>query len=580
MDDADPAQPVRRVVVTLSGDGLRPSRGAITGDDGSFAIDHLPPGKFQLTAARPGYVTSMYGAKRPARPGTPIAVAAGAHIADLTVRLWRGAVVSGVIRDAIGRPAPGATVRVLPARPTAPTLLTLANNATKTNGAGEFRIFGLEPGAYVVSAILPGGSPTTAAPRDADVDAIFEAVRRQLAGQAADQTLAPPPSPPPTDTFPALYPGVASVTQATVLTLSAGQEVHGIDFTVRPIATNTVSGTVLRPDGTPGAGGTVQLSEIVDPRSALRGRMVSGAVGADGSFRITRLTPGQYRVVARASAGPAPLQTPGFVTPGPAGPQLWAESSVSVGGADVGGVTLTLAPGLTIAGRVVVEGSSASPPSPLGLRVFLSPASARGLSATDPLLDIAFASPAVAAADGTFTIVGMPPGRFRLIVFGPPIERAPWAPKTAMLGDRDLLDGDFQISGSGEAKLVITISDRSAQITGTLQTAAGAPMSDVFVIAYPVDHAQWMPYSRRILAVRPGNDGSFALKGLPAGEYRLTAIQDVDDNDWQVPGFLDQLEAGSVRVTLTDGQTVTQSLQIRAPETLCLIANQASVPPA
>lgn len=60
VDDQDKPQPVRRVIVTLSGDGLRPSRGAITDDEGRFAIGSLPAGRFNLTVTRPAFVTSMY----------------------------------------------------------------------------------------------------------------------------------------------------------------------------------------------------------------------------------------------------------------------------------------------------------------------------------------------------------------------------------------------------------------------------------------------------------------------------------------------------------------------------------------
>jgi hypothetical protein len=72
MNDETPAQPVRRAIVVLAGDGLRPSRGAVTDDDGRFSFSGLPAGRFTITASRASFVTSMYGATRPGRPGTAV----------------------------------------------------------------------------------------------------------------------------------------------------------------------------------------------------------------------------------------------------------------------------------------------------------------------------------------------------------------------------------------------------------------------------------------------------------------------------------------------------------------------------
>ena len=92
--DETPPQPVRRAVVTLTGAELRPSRGAISDDEGRFTIRDLPAGRFVLTAMRPSFITSAYGAKRPGRPGTPVLLTAG-QTQNVVVRLWRGAVVAG-----------------------------------------------------------------------------------------------------------------------------------------------------------------------------------------------------------------------------------------------------------------------------------------------------------------------------------------------------------------------------------------------------------------------------------------------------------------------------------------------------
>ena len=72
---------------------------------------------------------------------------------DVTVRLWRGAAIEGTLRDDRGAPAEGIAVTAVPARLSwSEGIFTLSNNGTTTNEAGEFRIFGLEPGTYVVVA--------------------------------------------------------------------------------------------------------------------------------------------------------------------------------------------------------------------------------------------------------------------------------------------------------------------------------------------------------------------------------------------------------------------------------------------
>jgi hypothetical protein len=194
--DEDPPRPVRRAVVTLTGPELRPSRGSVTDDDGRFTIANLPAGRVTLTATRAPFITSVYGAKRPGRPGTSIALADGQKVGGLAVTLWRGAVVAGVLRDDTGAPVEGIAVTAVPARASSvPGILTLSNrHDVTTDDRGEFRIFGLEPGAYVVVAKPPaGGSAPIAAMSEAEVDAALEAVRRRT-GAAGTTPTTPAPA--------------------------------------------------------------------------------------------------------------------------------------------------------------------------------------------------------------------------------------------------------------------------------------------------------------------------------------------------------------------------------------------------
>jgi hypothetical protein len=556
--DEEQPRPVRRAIVTLSGSALRPSRGAITDDHGRFALEDLPAGLFTLTAARASFITSAYGAKRPGRPGTPIAAGEGQHVDGLFVTLWRGAAIAGAITDETGAPVPGIPVTAIPARAGGARLLTLSNNPTTTDERGEFRIFGLEPGTYLVSAkpMTSGGGPMTA-PSEAEVDALLAAVRR---GDAAP----PPPAssqpaaalPKPFTYAPVFYPGTSSVTGAAAIPLKAGQEAIGLDFSLQRASTSIVEGVVSRPDGLPAARATLQLTAAMPPGpfAELSPVVINATAGPDGTFRITQVTPGDYKLVATAPASAAaPRVDTGVVRPGNVEPALWAQADVSVAGIDVIGLAVRLEPGMTIAGKVVFEGGTKPMADLTKIQVWFKPPNLPTRPGV-PINSLNFVTPVSVRANGTFEILNVIPGTYQPSVSLSGSDAAAWWPKSAMLGERDLLEGLIEIARDAPTSLVVTLSDRRTELSGFLQAASGAPASDVLVIAYAADRKFWVPSARRVQAVRPDADGRYVIRDLPAGEYLVTAVTDVDQDEWQDPALLDKLVAASAKVTIAEGE--------------------------
>ena len=597
VDDDNPAQPVRRAIVVLAGEGLRPSRGAITDDDGRFVFTGVPHGQFTLSVSRASFITSMYGAKRPGRPGTAITVTEGARLTDLRIKLWRGAILAGTLRDETGEPVAGIEVVAIPARPAvagtlrddrgepvqgievvaiparaAGSLLTLTNNGALTNELGAFRIFGLEPGTYVVAARpASGGSSPYLAMSDAETDAAFEALRRRTTNQPGVPAPPLPASAPPSqqrpfDYAPIYFPGTAVIGQAQQFMLAAGQAQLGLVFSLQRVSTALVTGVVSRPDGSPAGGASLQLTAVVPPGPFTGSSKLelNATAAADGAFRIAQVTPGDYQLVARAPVDPnAPGTRVGYIGP-PSTPQLFAVADLSVSGADISGLAMSVAPGDSVTGRFVFESASQKPPANLtGLRVTLIPESVLPLVSGrgSPANALRLPEPVQTRPDGTFAFGGVAPGRYQLII-GASADFASWQLKSATAGSRDVLDGLIEIVPGNSSTLVVTYDDRPTSLSGKLETASGAPASDVFVIAFAADRTLWGPFTRRIKTVRPGVDGSFAFQGLPAGDYHLSAITDADPEDWQNPAFLEQLISVSVRIRLIGGQPLVQGLRI------------------
>ena len=167
MTDETPSRPVRRATITINDTNLPGGRLGITDDAGRFAFRDLPAGRYTVSATKPAYLNTAYGARGPARSGamlagTAVALSDGQQVTNVNMKMTRGGVISGMIREPGGQPARSArvTVMVCYARSAATGERTLTpgsfgDRSGATDDRGIFRIYGVPPGDYLVSA-TPG----------------------------------------------------------------------------------------------------------------------------------------------------------------------------------------------------------------------------------------------------------------------------------------------------------------------------------------------------------------------------------------------------------------------------------------
>ena len=150
---ADTGRPVKRARVLATAAELPQGRAALTDDSGAFEITDLPAGRYTLNASKTGFVSLSYGQRRPLQAGTPLQLADGQQLKGVEFRLPRGGAISGHIFDEDGEPMPGAMVRVMRYQYLQGDRRLMPVGADQTDDRGQYRVWGLNPGEYYVSAI-------------------------------------------------------------------------------------------------------------------------------------------------------------------------------------------------------------------------------------------------------------------------------------------------------------------------------------------------------------------------------------------------------------------------------------------
>lgn len=556
--DGDTKRPARRARVTIADTSRSVARTATTDDRGAFGFTNLPAGQFTVQAFKDAYLRASYGAARPDRPGTPIVVKEGEAITDVVIPIVRGSVITGTVRDSRDRPVPGAEVRVLRLGydgTTGERTLTTPGSArvTPADDRGEYRAYGLPPGAYL--ALVPGPEPSgrgNEAIRQLTSAEVRQALQAARSGGATGGgSIAVPPAVPGRHTYaPVFHPGTPDIGTASVVQLAQNEERSGVDITTQLFSTASVTVTVVSPSGSLPPTLSVTLVPSGPNTELLAGAGLRGLrtqPQAPGRYIFTGVPPGTYSAKAIIGRGRGAA---------PDGPTQWAAADVHVAGEDLA-VDLVLQPGVPVNGRVVFEGAQPTASELESLAFMLAAPGAGGQVQS-------FGGGRV-DSDGRFTFASIVPDTYRFLwTWNAPSARDRWSIKAAAANGREAFEAPLRVHPNEPVEWTVTMTDRPATLTGRLVDPAGRPAPDYYVLVFSTDRGHWTPGSRRVRTTRPATDGTFSVKGLLPGEYFLAALPDLESGEWNDVALLEGLVTASARVTLRDGETTRQDYRMGA----------------
>ena len=419
-------------------------RTARTDDDGRFDLGQVPAGDWTVTIRKTGFVPWQPGQRRPYQEPGPVQVVAGrATFAEVAVP--RGGAIAGRVYDEFTEPAANVRVNVYRARMRdGRRTLDTVGMIDQTDDTGAFRIHGLAPGEYYVAASL------RTAPADSVIESTYaptyfpgtgnlaeaQRIRLDLAAEAhLDFQLLPVRR---VRVSGAVVDGGGGAARAFLNLVADGAELGvplGIGGATLP------DGTFTLPDVSPGGYTLYASSRSGEPEESAELRVLVGDDDVSGLTLVTAppatirgrfvtapataLVPRGLSVTAKSSRPGGPMtagavSANGFTINAPPGafqlevhglPESWTVQSATVDGIDATETPIALGPSREVTARVVltsrvtdVRGTVRRTAAPRATKVVVFP--------EDPALRSRARRVRTAAVDaeGTFQIIGLPPG--------------------------------------------------------------------------------------------------------------------------------------------------------------------------
>lgn len=523
-------EPIRKVQLHLtpdtegspdadSNDSNRPAYFASSGPDGSFQFTGIEPGSYSLSADHLGFLNATYGAKDRRDTGATLSLQPGQSINQLSLALTPEAVLTGRVVDSDGDPVSQVMVALKSQTWTNGKPEYQDRSQGFTDDRGEFRIFNVEAGKYILSAqrhqqFMPTGQ-----------------------SDARDQITF-------VQTF---YPGTTSPKSASPIHLKAGQEIADIELHLLSMQAFHVRGRVA--GASPAELGSHRA--FVTLRSEDSSWWVSQRfqpLDKDGTFDIAGVAPGSYRLVLNRS--------------GERRRQNFGSQPVTVTSQDVNDIVVNVSSGAPIHGQVRVSGtppSGAKPWNPALFHVTLSPSELydrRGMVNTG------------AKPDGSFIIENVAPGIYQLDTSDAP--DGAYLQSVRLNGEEALgkpLDlrgqsGELQLTFHyGASQLTVKVQMPGAAIQpGGGETRPPAPVLALIPESHPVDNpTHWQRIADRT--------GSATFEGLAPGTYNVYAFEETPPDELQNPALLKAIEGKGTRLELKEGERKQiQSTAISAGE--------------
>jgi Carboxypeptidase regulatory-like domain len=492
---ASTGQPLRDAAVTLRQVGVQGSGpvSVVSDAGGRFEIKNLDPGRYFVNASHAGYVSMQYGQKGPNGLGRTLTLRPGQSAHNISFELLSEAVITGHVYDEAGEPVEHVQVRAERFRYMQGKRRLLPADMAMTDDRGKYRLFDLPPGKYYISA---SGGPG------------------RYGSSFSYQ--------------PTYYPGVTDASQASPITLQAGNEFPDVDLTLQRVGTFHVRGRVINNLDTASGRTDVMLVTRREPFESFS--FGNSVKDRQGDFDIPGVLPGLYYAVARFFAN---------------GKMFASRQPVTITDSDVNGIQLVLTPGATLGGVVTTEGSVDLSKA----RIFLRPRETGISFVTNTSTTI--------KPDGTFEIDSLPDGGYSVRFFGVPANAYV---KSAKLGGEDVLDSGFAIT-NGEAPgstLRIVVSANGGTIGGTVMLD-GKPFNSALVTLLPEDSAK-LSDDWWFKTTTTDQYGNFTLAGIRPGDYRLFAWEKIEQGEERDPDFYNQLKDQGQEVHVGPGAALNFQL--------------------
>jgi hypothetical protein len=491
-------EPVRRVNLRLTIRKQGETPVAVASDnDGHFLFENLEPGEYYLMAERAGFVRQAYGSRPSSFAGTPLTLLPGQHIKDLEFKLTPQGVITGRVLDGEGEPVTRVLVTASREGKYGSRSRMSSVGGSPTNDIGEFRIANLTPGRYFVRAAYRSsyGEP---------------AVQQQ--GDEPEESYVP--------TF---YPGTTDLASAVPIELGAGQQVSGIEITLRKGRVYRIEGRI---SGTLPEESRRNLRLTLMPRKRDYSTMIFAGGGGstvkpDGSFEIRNVQPGSYHVIAMR-LDESYMKPQGRV-------------AVDVIAGNVEGVVLSLGGSVDISGTVRVEGDE---------KVEVQ----RGRITLRPAEGIAFNSPgAMVKPDGSFKLESVMADKYYFSFYGFPDTTYV---RSVRMGNQEVLEKGLDLSqGQSPAAVEVILSTKPGSVGGSVKDDKDpAPGGWVALIPDPVRPEQMHLYR----FASADQNGRFNLNGVAPGEYKIYAFEEAQPEILRDLELLKTFEQKGTKVTVRE----------------------------
>jgi hypothetical protein len=468
--------------------------------NGNFKLDALDAGVYSVSASAPGFITEARtpdnDTRRYLHPGD-----------SLTITLIKGGVITGTVISSTNTPVVNANVRAFRVKDENGQTVQVFGQGREwlTDDRGVYRMYSLQPGAYLVSAGGPGR--------------FFGPFVNQYENDAP--TYAPSST---RDTAAEIY-------------VHSGEEITA-DIQYRGEPGHSISGMVTgMPQTQSMLNSNAQIS-LTDARTRAVIMSANASSFNNSTFAFYGVGDGEYELFAQRY-----VAAPGeFSTSGP--------RRIKVQGADVSGINLTLAPMAAIAGRLVLESippadcvknrSTAARETVIESRRFTpetkAPARPQSETTEVPLSIVSPLANAVPDAKGDFVLRNLYAGSYRI---EPQLSSGGWylrsigrtpnngakAPETNIARDGITLK-----TGERFAGLTVIVTEGAGRVRGHVSIAGGQHVpAGLRVYLVPTEPEQ----AENVLhffesAVE--TDASFAITNIAPGHYWIIA-RSADDGD-------------------------------------------------